>query len=602
MPTKQSHPITDKDLDQWVNKAEKKLKQIKDDQGLEEIFKELCVEEKWRTIPEDLALGRAVRNATCLYYYFVNLLMDRTELRSDAAQAGGKTNPTIEKKKAFISAYALFVMASSIVGRCNKLLRGKDQASLAHLNNLEKVEIVVGRNWENDLGYTLSYYVDAITSRNNEGVRLVQSPADLVSVSKQYWEAVAKKVVEEAKKHPDLCAPLEHVTFTHNKFVITGLSTTDQIDLKVISWQRVELNEVVGDPDVNLTLVRLCDRLALYDPTVGKNPFCEFGGLIESILLDGPPGTGKTTRMRLMMTQLERRAQQVGLPYVFKSITADQVKSEWYGRTAQLIAQLLEVVKDPLSLSLLFVDDIDLLLTGDRSAAGNNGADLDIMKALMDFFSGTGTNYTGNYIAVAATNKPTATDPALRQRFVYPAMILGPKSMEDYADLAYQELKGFAKTGKLQLGMSTKYHPLSRRPITKLEEIYDPALLAKYKHKKNGSWEDIGDLCVQLNRKDPKFTGRSVKNGVKVAIARAADFEVPKEWFENPNLFRIKNWEEKIELVRDLYDILTADKIMIALEYQFESEQRYQREAFQKRVEDVAESFAIQEAALKPRL
>lgn len=52
-------------------------------------------------------------------------------------------------------------------------------------------------------------------------------------------------------------------------------------------------------------------------------------------------------------------------------------------------------------------------------------------------------------------------------------------------------------------------------------------------------------------------------------------------------------------MVRDLYGTpLTTDKIMMALEYQFEVEQRYQRDEFEKKVEAAVEEMSIGKAAM----
>ncbi len=593
---KQSHPISNEDLDKRIPQAETILKKV-NKEDIETIIRDITPEEKFRTLPDELNLIYGIRTAVCMYLYFYELLVERTELKKevdDSRARGGGISNAIQAKRKFISAYSSFVMASSITARCEKILRGKDRAKLAHLES-PRFDLVAGNGIETDIGYALSYYVSALKSPSNEGNKLIENNADLIAVSADYWRAFALKAADIVKSSPpEIYNLIATTTFTHGKFSITGLASTDRQEAKIVTWAPVLPEEVIGDPDVTILMLRLCDMLAFYDSVLQKNPFVEFGGLIESGLIDGPPGTGKTTRMRMMMTRLAKRAEQVGLAYIFKSLTADQVKTEWYGKTSQLMAEFLRSVTDPTLVALLFVDDIDLLIAPSRDVA--QGADSDIMKSLMDFFSGTGSNYRGSYMSWAATNKPTASDDAIRQRFVYRPNILGPQSWEDYSDLAFQELRDFAKTGLLKIGEGG-YKPKSRPLPTKIADTFSPELLAKFKSKRSGTWEDMGRLCAELRKKDPRFTGRSVRNAIQVAKAKAADFDIPEEWFADPDKFRAKEWNERVAMVKALYKELTTDKIMMALEQQFETEQRYIVESHQKEVSTVAERMRINKEA-----
>lgn len=591
MSTKESHPITRTDLERFKNNIDSRLKSIQG-RDLSDIFRAISADEP-RIQPEEAELVFVVRDSCLLFCYFTDLLMDRTGKRHLIEQPKHQVETEVQRRANFIAAYSFFVMGSYIAAKCEEILSRKERTRLAKLNT-DGVKLVIGRDWADNFTKNLEFYTQAIGARSS-GVSPAQTAADVVAVTRDYWVTIAKKAAEAAKGDPELLALIENSTFTFEKdFLVTGLTATrGEANAKVVTFAKVEPNEVVGDPDVTLALLRICDRLPFYDTKLGKNPFCEFGGMIESVLLDGPPGTGKTLRQRLMMTRIEKLCQLVDLQYRFKAITASQVKDQFYGNTAAKITAILTI--DPMMIELLFFDDIDLLLTGDRNSPGTNSADLDIMKAIMDFMSGIGTNYNGGYIVLAATNKPTGLDDAPRQRFAYRALILGPKTAEDFADLAFHKLKGFGKTGLL--GVSNfDYQPLSRNP--KGEQVENSGGIAIL--RVNRSWLDIGKLCEELNKKDPKFTGRAVDNAIKVAIARASDFDVPEEWFTNPDVFRNQSWEKRVEMVRALYGTpLTTDKIMMALEHQFEVEQRYQREEFEKKVEAATEEMSIGRAVME---
>ena len=597
--TRESHPISDTDLDKYKGQAEEVLKKVKGNQDIEDILRGLTPEEQFRTLPEELRIIYGLRMATCLYFYFFELLKERTGLQKEVEESrlrGAVITPSIKNKARFISSYSFFVMASSITAKCEKELKGKDQSKLSQLDTTN-FDLVLGNGPGKDLGYAFSYYVDALSMPGNEG-RLINDVGDTLAVSRDYWKALANKAVAATKESPsELLALVNNTTFRHGNFSITGLVSSDREEQKIMTWAPVLPEDVIGDSDVTILMLRWCDMLACYDPILQKNPFVEFGGLIESGLIDGRPGTGKTSRMRMMMTRVSKRAEQVGLPYVFKSLTADQVKNEFYGTTAKLLSEFLKSVLDPSVIALLFVDDIDLIVTPDRGSA--QGADNDVMKGLMDFFSGTGSNYKGSYMAWAATNKPTASDGALRQRFIYRAPIRGPQTWEDYADLVYQELAGFTKNGLFQIG-DKGYKPKSRTMAIKLVEgTYSSDLVKRYRGKKSANWEDIGQLCAELLKKDPNFTGRSVKNAIQVAKARAANFDVPEEWFTDSLKFRAKEWDVRVAMVKSLYEAMTPDQVMIALEHQFEVEQRYIVEAYEKEVTSLTERIKVELEARK---
>ncbi|MDO8496802.1 MAG: AAA family ATPase [bacterium] len=597
--TRESHPISDSDLDKYKGQAEEVLKKVKGNQDIEDILRSLSPEEQFRTLPEELKITYALRMATCLYFYFFELLKERTGLQKEVEESrlrGATITPSIKNKARFVSSYAFFVMASWVTTQCEKELKSKDKSKLAQLDTAN-FELVLGNGPAKDLGYALSYYVDALTMPGNEG-KLINNVGDTLSVSRDYWKALANKAgIATKESPPELLALVNNTTFKHGNFAITGLVSSDKEELKIMTWAPVMPEDVIGDSDVTVLMLRWCDMLAHYDPIIQKNPFVEFGGLIESGLIDGLPGTGKTSRMRMMMTRVAKRAEQVGLPYVFKSLTADQVKNEFYGTTAKLLAEFLKSVLDPSVIALLFVDDIDLIVTPDRGSA--QGADNDVMKGLMDFFSGTGSNYTGSYMAWAATNKPTASDGALRQRFIYRAPIRGPQTWEDYADLVYQELRSFSKNDLLQVG-DKGYKPKTRVLANKLgSDAYSSELASKYKGKKSANWEDIGQLCAELLKRDASFTGRSVKNAIQVAKAKAANFDVPEEWFTDPLKFRARGWDERVAMVKALYKTMAADQVMIALEHQFEVEQRYKVEAHEKEISGLTERINVEIEARK---
>jgi hypothetical protein len=555
-------PITDADLDSLKNKAEGQITRINGNQDLEKILKDLSPEETYRTLPAELELVYSIRHATCLYIWFSNWLFEHTGQKQEAIIT---TIPTesIQKKQKFSSAFSIFVMSNFIVNECTRLLKGKE-TNLATASPNYKFD--VGRNFTTDLQLIFSYYAEVLQT-DNDGTPIIHDVNDILAVTRDFWKATSVKALDVVKaSDSSIQATVANSTFKYNEFVVHGFTIEQVEEKKSVSFVKVEPEEVVGNTEAIIMLLRLCDRLALYDLETKKNPLCEIGGIYESNLLDGPPGTGKTTLQRMAMTRLAKRAEQMGVPYMFRSLEAKDIKSEWYGRTGKMLSDLLESIRDPNNLALLCIDDIDLLLSN-RDDPGAGGADKDLLKGLMDFFSGIGTNYKGNYSSIAATNKPTATDDALRQRFVYRTIVTGAETAEDYADLVALQLKKPLKFGLVTI-KSDGYVPLKR---TRSRTLMDH----KQTYTKSGSWIDVGQFVMELNKKDPQFTARSVKNAMDVVIAKAGDFEIPEEFYSKPDEFKNKPYEIKVEIIKKLYGQISSDSIIGSLTDQFDSEMRY---------------------------
>ena len=566
-------PIKPEELDKWISTAERALSKIDGERDLEDVLKDLSPQETWRVLPEEMALVFLIRQAVCFYYWFVDHLMERTGQREAAKELqarGGVISPEIQERAAFISAYSMFVAASYIQVEAARMLRTREGQFAALDTSILKLDI--RGSFDGDLGLCLARYIDAIQAKDQHGNPIIHIVGDELSISRDYWSWVAEQARTKARAHKTLGASLDHITFRYQKFTITGTTVEKAKDNATISFVPVQPEEIVGNDAAVLQLRRQMDRLACYDPQLGKNPFCEMGGVLESILLDGPPGTGKSSIMRMAMTLLQKRADQIGMPTYFKSLGASDVKSEWYGKTSQLLNDLLNDLKDPGRLSIMCLDDVDLLFAGgDRSSPGMGGGDRDILKGLMDFFSGVGSAYSGSYITIAATNAPTATDAALRQRFVARFPVMGPETPEDFADLIALLLRKATKQGIVKIP-STKYEPLTRARKAQAKHATVAFDMAD-------TWLDLGMECQDFRKQSEHFTGRSIKNVIDTVLANASDFDVPEEWYTDPSRFRSLSWDTRVSMVRELYSPIDSYQVLTALRNQHESELRYRMQA-----------------------
>jgi SpoVK/Ycf46/Vps4 family AAA+-type ATPase len=132
----------------------------------------------------------------------------------------------------------------------------------------------------------------------------------------------------------------------------------------------------------------------------------------RAVLLEGPPGCGKTTAARVI-------ASQASVPLIY--IPLEAIVSKWYGETEKKLAFILKLCESfPAAASggggggcIVFIDELDALATtrgGDMHEATRRV--LGVLLRHLDGFEGRKGS-----IVVGATNRKQDLDPALRSRF-----------------------------------------------------------------------------------------------------------------------------------------------------------------------------------------
>ncbi len=513
-----------------------------------------------------------LRRGLCLYFELYQEL-------------GTKIDP---RQTAFIGSYAMFALGALVTHE----LPVPEGENLATFPKPEAGFFKLGLGADDDLKSVLSFYLRAVTQKNADNTFLIETSADLVNLTRDYFIALRDQMVAASDAHPAaLLAQVEGSTIQVGAIELRGFQVSTEGKAAKVEFTPMLPEDIVGNTSAKRALVRYVDRLALFDVERGFNPLLELGGLPSTVLFDGFPGTGKTSLFRMAMTRLTERGEQIGLPVRFVTIDPG-IKDEYYGRTGKLLNEKLATVRERGSLVLVFFDDVDLLLLS-RGDPGMGGADKDVLNITMQFLDGAFTKHIGNAQTYAATNEPTATDSALRQRFHQREAIDGPETWVDYARLT-----------QIKLGRQIK-HNLVQVTGT-LPPIAAPAAAPKaglklanpFAGKKQVSWQELGELCMEFKRKDPRFTGRPIESVTQKLFAESADFEIPEEWYTDPTIFLEQPYDQKVTMLTGLYRPITGAMIAAELEHYFNSEQRYSDDAKVQRAERVATEL---EAQLKAR-
>ena len=110
---------------------------------------------------------------------------------------------------------------------------------------------------------------------------------------------------------------------------------------------------------------------------------------------------------------------------------------------------------------------------------------------------------------------------------------------------------------------------------------------------------DIGVYLHMIKEAEPRFTGRAIKNITDAIKMRAMDFDLPDDWFETPEPFLHKSYDEKLKMISELREPFTIDMVMQEINRYADSEFRYTDRADDAAVTDIIRRERQRERALK---
>lgn len=121
----------------------------------------------------------------------------------------------------------------------------------------------------------------------------------------------------------------------------------------------------------------------------------------QRVMLDGPPGCGKTTLAHHV-------AARMGLPMV--TIVANAINTKWVGESAQNVGKIFRAARQAANGVVLFFDEFDAIARdrgNDRTHSEAEGTTISLLAEL-DRHEG---------MVFAATNQPEKIDAAVQRRF-----------------------------------------------------------------------------------------------------------------------------------------------------------------------------------------
>ena len=118
-------------------------------------------------------------------------------------------------------------------------------------------------------------------------------------------------------------------------------------------------------------------------------------------------------------------------------------------------------------------------------------------------------------------------------------------------------------------------------------------------HGEPKTMADVGTYLHLIKQAEPRFTGRAIKNITDAIKMRAMDIDLPDEWFETPETFMHKPYDDKKAMIEELRGPFTMDMVMQEINRYADSEFRYTDKSDNAAVEEIIRRERQREKAVE---
>jgi katanin p60 ATPase-containing subunit A1 len=228
-------------------------------------------------------------------------------------------------------------------------------------------------------------------------------------------QITGKGVIEDDLKHSELILPPALMLNDESRELVQWLAKDAVTNNRETSWE-----SVIGHDEAKQALEE-CVLLPQNFPNIFsslKNSRM-FSNSVSSILLFGPPGTGKTMMAKAVASRFET---------TFFNVRCSSLASKWRGDSEKLIRVLFQMARHNAP-ATIFMDEADALLS-ERGTAQEHEASRRCKAELLVQLDGLESETEGNILFLASTNLPWAIDQAILRRFSKKILVDLPEEEE----------------------------------------------------------------------------------------------------------------------------------------------------------------------------
>jgi hypothetical protein len=393
---------------------------------------------------------------------------------------------------------------------------------------------------------------------------IITKERDSIDFTVVFFEALIgeinlrKNALEHTETITDRTYKLENSTFSISGWDLNFLDTA-----KSVEFNKIKFEEIVGNRDAKHFSRRLTERLLSYDVEAKKNPFQELGGFMPVFMGYGIPGTGKSMLIAAIATRLKELTDQLEVPFLFHPMP-DTLISTFQGGSAEKMVQWMKPLQDPTRLIFAPIDDAENNLQ-ERTAQGVSAGVKEVIGVFLRYTEGAYAMNYGNSSIGLFTNLPEQLDKAVINRIQGRFKIDGAQSENDFIDQDYLWWKKFETTlpgfvsmknpdysfladQQLVSNLSQLMETIEKPTEERVLKIYETV---EATHAAN-EHQFYAALYKQVQDVFPFFSSRDVRNIQSAISLRLTDFDLPEDWYENPEIYFKKTYNTKLDMLREL--------------------------------------------------